>query len=393
MKQNRGNLLKSEALTPNIIYSIKSNLLILMLLIIPLSAEDFTHKFTIDKTEPYLKEAIVLTLELKQSNPDVVLLFSFDLKKSQNYTFKRIDIKEEDRYHSAYVKYSYLIYPLKSGIIELNFKLQKRVTTDDSIAYSYSGDRDNVRGLFTTDSDIELPPIELNVKPIPSKTELVGDFKLKSHFQTHQAKVYEAIPFEIKIDGHGYPPIIKNIIQDGNFTLFKEQPTLKSIATTKGTENSIRYNMALSHNRSFTLKERNIEAFNPKTQKSYTLTIPQQKFEIKKVNSKVLIDKEDSPKPSEIDFSWLSSLFSYIVVFIAGYFTALSIKWRVRTKRVDSNLFKTKIKECRDEKELLQLLMATDNTKFKEEIEELEGIIYGRSGKSFKEIQSKLVDR
>ena len=114
MKQNRGNFLESEALAPNSIYNI---IVILMLFIIPLSAEDFTHSFTMSKTQPYVKEATLLTLELKQTNPNMVLLFSFDLEQSPNYTFRRVDIKEEDRYHSAYVKYSYLIYPLKSGVI------------------------------------------------------------------------------------------------------------------------------------------------------------------------------------------------------------------------------------------------------------------------------------
>jgi hypothetical protein len=402
MRQNRGNLKNilysvgvdrcvnpnTRCVNPNIIKIV----LILLFTSITLRAEDFTHNFTINKTQPYIKEGVLLTLELKQTNRDVVLLFSFDLEKSKNYTFRRVDIKEEDRYHSAYLKYSYLIYPLKSGNIDLNFKLQKRATTDDSIAYSYSGDRDNVRGLFTTDSDIKLSPITLNVKPLPNNTQLVGDFKMVSKFKTHQAKAYQAIPFEINIKGHGYPPLLQNIIKDGNVTLFKEQPTIKSIATTNGTENSITYAMALSHSQSFTLKQQQIEAFNPKTKKSYILTIPQQEFKIDKVAVEELIDKTDTPKPIKSDFSWLSTLFSYLIVFIAGYFTALSIKWNIRTKRVDNNLFKTKVKGCKDAKELLQLLLATNNQKFKEKIEKLEKIIYGGAKYTFKDIQKELVD-
>jgi len=391
MKQNRGNFWKLEALAPNLLCSIKSSLLILILLIMPLSAEDFTYNFSLDKRQPYQKEAVLLTLELKQTNPDIVLLFSFDLKKSTNYTFRRIDIKEEDRYHSAYVKYSYLIYPLKVGAINLDFKLQKRVTTDESIAYSYSGDRDNVKGLVTTDSDINLPPIQLNIKPLPAKTELVGDFKLTSEFKIHQAKVYQAIPFKITIKGHGYPPLLNNIIPEGNFNLFKEQPLLKSIASNRGTENSLIYNMAVSNHQDFQLESRHIEVFNPKTKKKYTLTIPQQKFKIQKVDPKTLIDKSDNPKPYTTDFSWLNSLLSYILVFIAGYFTALSMKWRVRIKSVDSNIFKRKVKESKTKKELLQLLLATNTQKFKKEIEELEAIIYAKSNKPFQEIKKKLL--
>ena len=390
MKQNRGNFLEFEALAPNIIRSIKSNLLLLILFIIPLSAEDFSHKFTIDKNRPYLKEAVILTLELKQTNPNMVLLFSFDLEKSKNYTFRRVDIKEEDRYHSAYVKYSYLIYPLKEGDIQLKFKLQKRATTDESIAYSYSGDRDNVKGLITTDTDIQLPPITLNVKPLPQGTELIGDFKLKHKFKTHQAKVYQAIPFEVTIKGHGYPPLLKDIIKEQNFTLFQERPIVKSIATIKGTENTIIYNMALSNNQDFILQKHTIKAFNPKTEKSYSLTLPQQSFKIQKVNPTKLLDKDNSPKPTKTDFSWLTNLFSYLIVFISGYLTALSFKWKRGTKRVKNEPFKNRVKKCNSAKELIQLLMATDSQKFKREIEELEKIIYGKSGKNFKELQREL---
>ena len=221
---------------------------------------------------------------------------------------------------------------------------------------------------------------------------LVGDFKLDYNFKSHQAKAYQAIPFEITIKGHGYKPLIENIIQEGSFTLFKEQPIVKSIATTKGTESTLTYNMALSNRKSFVLEKTAIKAFNPQTQKSYTLTIPKQNFNIQKVDPTTLLDKKDSPKPSTIDFSWLSTLFSYLMVFIAGYLTAISVKWNVKTKSVKSNPFTTKVKACNNEKELLQLLLATDNQKFKREIEELESIIYGKANRSFKEVQKKIIN-
>jgi hypothetical protein len=47
-----------------------------------LSAEDFTYDFHLDKQDPYLKEPVILTLDLKQTNHDIVLLFNFDLRKS-----------------------------------------------------------------------------------------------------------------------------------------------------------------------------------------------------------------------------------------------------------------------------------------------------------------------
>ena len=355
-------------------------------------SEDFSHSFTVDNHQPYVKEAVLLKLEIEQTNHDKVLFFNFDLQKSPNYHFQRVAIQEQGKHHFAYRQYSYLIYPLKAGKIELNFKLQKRATTDEGISYSYSGDRDNVKGLETVDSDISLAPITLDVKSLPKGTELVGDFKLQYQFQTHHANAYQAIPFELEIKGHGYPPLLENILlSESNITLFKEEPLVKSVSTIKGTQNTISYSMALSNSESFLLKEREIKAFNPKTQKSYTLTLPKQSFTIEPVAPSTLIDKTDSPKPLENDFSWLSNFFSYLIVFIAGYLTALSLKWKQRTGRIETNIMKSKIKPIKDEKELLQVLMASNDRAFNKEIKELEALIYGKGTKSFKDIKEELL--
>jgi len=357
-----------------------------------LQAEDFKHTFHLNNQHPYEKEAILLTLELKQTNPNIVLFFKFDLVKSDEYSFQRVGIEEDNQHHATYVKYNYLIYPLKSGKIKLKFKLQKRITNDESIIYSFSGDRDNVKGLVTQDSDIQFKPIILDVKPLPKNTQIVGDFKLESSFKTHQAKVYEAIPFELNIKGKGYPPIIKNILQENNITLFREEPKVKSFSTIKGTKSTINYAMALSHYESFSLKPIDIQAFNPKTQKSYQLKLPKQDFIIEKVNPSSLVDSVDNP-PSikqEKNFEWLSNFFNYLIVFISGYLTALSLKWKKRSKKIEKNILTTKIKNAKDEKELLKILMANDSQKFSKEIEVLEKSIYGQKKCDFKKIQKSL---
>jgi len=392
MRQNLGNFLT----TNKIICSIKSNLL--MLLFIPffgliLHAEDFSYSVTTSHHTPYIKEPIFLTLEINQTNPQKVLFFNFDLVKSPSYSFQRVEAKEEGKHHYAHVKYSYLIYPLKAGRVEVALKLQKRVTTDDSIAYSYSGDRDNVRDLVTTDSDISLPNMLLEVKNLPVKAQLVGDFKLDYQINSHQAQVYQAIPFEITITGKGYPPLLKNIIpKEHNFTLFKEKPTIKSHASLRGTKNTINYSMALSHKENFQLKEIKIDAFNPKTKKSYTLIVPKQDFKIEPIEVATLIDKEDSPKPLRSDFEWVGNFFSYLIVFIAGYLTANLLKWQKRSDSTEATPLSKKIQHSKDEKELLTLLIATDSQRFKIEIEALEQLIYNNGKSSFKTIQKKLLE-
>ena len=361
MKHNLGNVLKFYVL------------LSLTLLL----AEDFSYTMKVNTQSPYVKEPVLLTVDLNQSNHDIVLLLSFDLKESEAYSFQRLDAKETDSHHDAKVQYSYLLYPLKSGDISISFHLVKKVTNDESVAYSYSGDRDNVKGLVTVDTAVTLPPLRLQVKPLPAGTAIVGDFKMTSTLPKHQAKAFEPVPLQIEIKGKGYTPLISDLIlQDINITLFQESPIVHAIQTKEGTESTVLYPLAFSHDRSFTLPSIEIQAFNPKTQKSYTLKAPAQKIEVVKEDTSLLLDKVDSPKAFSSDFSWLGTLLSYLVVFAAGYFSALTLKWRKKEKETGQSLLQEKITACKDARSLLQLLMATDSKKFSPIIESLEKGLY-----------------
>jgi len=353
-------------------------LFIFFLSFITLQAEDFTYSFNTDHPTPYVKEAVVLTLDLNQTNHDVVLLFNFSIDKSEDYTFQRLDIKETDSYHNAKIHYVYLVYPLKSGDVNITFSLLKQVTTDDSVAYSFSGDRDNVKGLVTTDTHINLPPLQLKVKALPEGTALVGDFALTYDIKKYQANAYEPLPFHVSIKGEGYPPLIDTLLpQEGNFTRFTEKPIVKSIATRKGSQSTVTYPMALSHSQSFTLSPIVLKAFDPQREKSYTLEVPSQHFDIQEVATHSLVDKVDSPDVLKEDWSWLSTLLGYLVVFSAGYLTALSWKWKKKQSKKEEHPLIQKIQNCKDEKALLQVLIAADSKHFTSSIEKLEASLYG----------------
>ncbi|WP_309497212.1 hypothetical protein [Sulfurovum sp.] len=359
----------------------KNNLgktILFLLLFVLLQAEDFSYDFKVDNTQPYVKEPVLLTLDIQQTNKELVLLFTFDLKKSVNYQFQRLNIQETDSYHNAQIHYEYLIYPLKEGEIKLEFELLKKATTDESVAYSFSGDRDNIKGLVTTDTIVSLPPLTLKVKSLPEGTLFVGDFTLTHQLKSHTAEAHEPLPFQVYIEGQGYPPLLDSILpKEGVFTRFTEPPLVKSIATSKGTQNSVSYPMALSHSQSFTLPSIKLKTFDPKTERSYFLSVPSQYFDIQEVAKDTLLDKEDTPKPFSMDWSWLTKLFAYLVVFGAGYLTAVSWKWQKKKVQTALHPLHEKISKCKNEKALLQVLMATDDKRFASCIEKLESSLYG----------------
>ncbi len=92
------------------------------------------------------------------------MFFKFSPKKSRDYSFKLLSFIENEEYHNLKHQYRYIIYPLKSGRVDLEFNFIKSITTDEKVAYAISGDRDNVKALSKQDIEVELNLIELNVK-------------------------------------------------------------------------------------------------------------------------------------------------------------------------------------------------------------------------------------
>lgn len=373
-------------------------LILVLLCSLWLHAEDFKHHFRLSNTSPYVKEAVIMTLDLNQTNRDKVLFFHFALKKSPDYEFHRLNVKETEEHHTAQVHYEYLIYPLHTGEIQLHFDLIQKATTEENLAYSFSGDRDNVKGLTTVDTQIDLPPLTLKAKALPKGTSLVGNFNLTHSLKTNKAKAYEPLPFQVTIAGSGYPPLIERLLpKDVDFTLFTEKPIVKAVNSSQGTSSTVIYPMALSHSKSFDLGPIVIKAFNPKTKKSYTLGIAEQHFDIRKADAKSLVDKIDSPKPLESNWSWLTtiltSLLSYLVVFGAGFLTAISLKWKRKNSTQTSDPLKEKIEACKDEKALLQLLMATDSKQFALSIEKLEKSLYGNGKINFNKVKQEALEK
>ena len=361
--------------------------------IVTLFADGFDYNFTLDKRDSYIKEPIVLKLNIVQRDHSKVMLFKFDIKPSREYEAYRLDSKEEDAHHSAKIEYTYLIYPLRSGSIDLKFDLLQMVTTDEKVAYSFSGDRDNVRGLSKTDIPISLPPLKISVKPLPKDTTIVGNFKLTYSIKTKKAKAYEPLPITITIKGHGYPPLLKEILpKSDRYKIFAGEYQIQNHRDTSGTNSTITYPLALSAKESFDLNSIKIKAFDPKSEKSYYLTTPKESFDIEQIDKDKLLDQIDSPRSLHYDWSWVTTLVGYIVVFVAGFLSAKSIKWIPKdrhTPKVDR--FAKEVESIDDPKELLALLISTDTTKHSKSIERLESLIYDKKRISLKEIKREIV--
>ena len=94
------------------------------------------------------------------------------------------------------------------------------------------------------------------------------------------------------------------------------------------------------------------------------------------------------------DWSWLKTLLGYLVVFAAGYLSALSWKWRKRSTKGISHPLVQKVQNCKDEKALLQVLMAADNARyFGTSIEKLEASLYGDAKINLKNVKQEILEQ
>ncbi len=360
-----------------------------------LYADDFDYKISVDKHQPYVKEAVLVSIEVKQSNHDIILLFDFDLKKSETYSFQRVGIQEVDDYHASQIRYTYLVYPLQAGKVNIQFKLIQKATSDESVAYSFSGDRDNVKSLVTRDTPIDLPPVIIDVKPLPKGTKLVGDFILDYQVNTHEAEAFEPLPLHISIQGKGYPPVLIDILPTSeHFTHFSETPFVHPYVNNKSEENKVSYAIALSSDTNFSLEDISINAFNPFTEKSYTLSIPKQSFTIHSIDNSTLVDSIDNPSPVTLDWSWFETFLSYLLVFFAGYLSAFSRKWNREKNSIENeHPVKEKIQASKTHKQLLQLLLSKDATYFSSPIKKLESTLYKEANISLHTIKQEAIER
>jgi len=352
--------------------------LIFLTLFCIIQAKDIDYSFSIDNQAPYTKEPIILDVNITQLDHSKVMLFKFSPQKSDNYIFTQIYFKEDDKYHSLKHEYKYRIYPLKDGNISISFDMIKSVTTDNSVAYAISGDRDNIKSLVKTDTKEDIAPLVLNVKPTPKDTDLVGDFKLSYTIDKTTTKSYEPIYLHIELKGSGYLEPFEIINKDKKYHIFSQKP--------KVTQNSIVWDYAISAKESFVLPKVTLNCFNPKTKQSYKLTIPTKNIEVKNIDSSSIVDKENTPPPFRgIDWSWVGWLFSYIIVFLSGFFMPRDI-FQKRFKRADKS-FDDKIASIKTHKELLKFLLSYNSSKYSKAIKLLERAIYNKESISLDKIK------
>ncbi len=348
--------------------SLGSLFALLLLALAPLQGyEDFDYRIESETLTPYLKEGVRIDVSLKQKDTKKVLLFSFAPQKSDDYRIEELTSEIDETPHHTKAHYRYILYPLKGGNITVHFTLLKRITDEHKLAYTASGDRDDSKGIEATEVPVVLPPLELHVKGLPHKSDLVGDFHIESRLSATLTEPYKPVTLRVRIEGSGYPPLVHTLLPpiDG-VTRFSETPKLTPIKEKTGIRYRADYLIALSAARNFKIPVRILHAFDPKKERSYTLTIPERNITVKRVDVTALrhegiVDTKNTPPHFRFDWDALYRIVSYLAAFVAGWLSASFYPILRRKRRATrlQNPLVAKIEACRDPKRLVALLFAS----------------------------------
>lgn len=358
-----------------------------------LYADDIAYSFKSSKQTLYLNEPLILEVNITQIDNSKVMLFKFSPKISDTYSFHQIDFNEHEKYHDLQHQYTYLIYPQKVGEEVIEFDMIKSITDDDKVAYSISGDRDNVKGLVKEDIAVALDPIILKVKPVPQGVDLIGDFSLDYNIDKKETEAFDPVNLKVKLKGKGNLDPFDLLNESSEYKLFTQKPSFKAFHSKEGTTTLLEWDYAISAEKSFILPQKVLKAFNPETETFYELTLPSFNIEVEKIDEEKLLDKVDSPaKVQSIDWSYITTFLSYVIVFLAGWLMPRDIlRFKKKKEQSLEEQLEQKIGNSKSHKELLELLLLENKSQYREAISALEAVVYHNAKKSLSEIKKTVL--
>ena len=353
-----------------------------------------TYSIKSSKENIFINEPIYITFHARQKTKNEVMFF--DLKPRQNPKYEIISIKEkrhEFNYHDAEKTFTYLVFAKKSGKINVELDFRIRRASDDAVSEAYTGSRDNVKSIPTTNVNIALVSVSLNVKALKQNVNGVGNFKLDMKVDKKSSNSYDAINVEYHLVGTGY--LNKNFSPLKNITntsIFKGKKALAPRASKNGYIYNVTWNYAIVAKEDFKITSAKFKTYDYKKDKFILTTLEEKQIKIKALNIENLVDDKNSPD-SSIDFEKYLDYFYSIMIFIAGFLFAKLLEYLPKKQNYKHDITKN-IKLSSSPKELLKLAIPlVHKYKLLNEINELESILYSSSKTSFKEVKNTILKK
>ncbi|MCH9813234.1 MAG: BatD family protein [Epsilonproteobacteria bacterium] len=349
------------------------------------------YKVKVSNHSPYVKESVEVIFEAVQKEHSSVMFFDLMIQKSDAFEAYLVEkLEDKKSYHDNKTTYKYILYPLKSEKIELDFDFKVSLASDESIEKFYTGNRDVINPMATKEVHIDVAPTTLEVHALGKAVDLIGDFTLTSEIDKKEVEAFEQVNVRYTVKGQGYIPRIKSVLpQIEGVQQFLER-TGKPMDFIKGGKLSFQY--ALLAKQDFDLPSVKIRCFSPIKKRYYTLSTLVEKIDVSSIEYAVLLDAEDShPVKTFVKADYLSYL-NGVLLFLAGFAVAKISPMLYRRRKVSAqNPLQERIKRAKDEKALLQLLLGTTDPIYKPYITMLEETLYGHKSHTLKSIKDALL--
>ena len=370
--------------------------LLFLLFTAPLLANELaTYELRANKSSAYVKEAVEITFTTRQKDHSHVMFFFLHPKKSSDYKIEFLTKEIDDHsYHNSSAVFRFVLFPLKSGPIQVDFDFVVKTASDGAVAKAYVEDHDDSVGIDLHATHIPLKPLHLEIKPLERNVDIVGDFTLQSKIDTTSIDQYGSVNLHYFFRGTGYAKLDKVLPNIDGVTTFFDTNNIHNRLTKSGYVIQKEFIYAFSAKKDFNIPKVQITAFSPTKGRYYTLQAPGYHIQVKKIDPSALVDTVDSPNEEPlIAFDTLKAGFVYLVIFILGYFTAM-----LRNSRFE---FKNKKREFKDiqnsksPKELVMLLIGKypHIKELELYIDELEIMIQNKDTKGFEKVKKEVLKR
>ncbi len=316
------------------------------------------YEIEISKRSAFIKEPLLLRLKLFEKEKDKIVWIKFEPKRSENYEIHLLKkLSTSKGYENLF-----LIFPLKSGKIEMNFTLKIKKASTQEIEENFLGTGDEQLKLVEGKVyQYNIKPLILNIKN--AKGDLFGDFSLDLKVDKKSIKEYEPLYATLTLKGVGYPGDLNiSLKTDKSVKILKDKPQKEIKYSKNGAFVSYIFRYALIGEKDYHILPIKLKEFNFKEYKILKTPL----IGIKVVKDKNLLDKKEEPKRIEPVFDDFVVFFKYFFVFISGsvFGVLLLILLWERYRDVFKILF------SKDKEELFKILVLNYPNRF-EDIKDL----------------------
>ena len=361
------------------------------------AAKEFAYALQISNRHPVVKEAVIFTLELNQTEAGKVMRFSFELPKSDRYRTEFLEAQEsKDDKNRIHAVIKYAIFPLQPGHLKIPLSVTLQQASSEELKKFVTGSADELMYLQTTNQTAQLPSVILDVTPLPKGIQIVGDYRLDFEIDSNRTVANHQIDATYTLKGRGYQtgidkllPAISDVESFLAVEHFDDKLFHKSV-----------YHYAFIADRNFTIPAVKIAAYNPHLHREYQLETPKIPIVVQAEET-----SEGTTTPLLPNLSW--QIFKHYMDALLALISALLLcailiflRKRYAKSLTPEERFLYRIQHAKTSKDILQHLLAYDRDFFAPEIASLEKRIYGTEAprkvsikRLQKEIEEKLFHR